>query len=282
MLPVLLDFGFIKIYTFGICAVLGFFWGLFLLWKLIGLTSYKEEDIFDGVFIGLIGGLIGARLVYVWLNFSRFGFNILKIILINGYPGLFLYAGLACGFLCFYLFIRSKKIPFIKVIDYAMPGLFLALVFMKCGAFLSGGESGSPTHFFLKAFSVGQKEPRHITGVYEAIFFIVGAYIAHRILLLIRREKLPHGFGWYFFMSYFSLVYLLLDKIKADHIYLVGFSVNFGISLLLFIFFILYFLVFFHTILFKNIQLLFISLKKYVARIVKKITRRAEKKAHAR
>src|SRR3989344_1713551 len=269
MLPVLLDFGFIKLYTFGVFVVLGFFWGLFLLWKLIVLTSYKEEDIFDGVFVGLIGGLIGARLMYVWLNFSLFGFNILKIILVNGYPGFFLYAGLGSGFLCFFLFIRSKKIPFIKVIDYGMPGLFLALAFMKFGAFLSGSEIGSPTNFFLKMIYVGQKESRHLTGIYEGIFFIIGAYCVQRILFLVRREKLPHGFGWYFFISFFSLAYLLLDKIKAHPLYFVGFSVNFGISLLLVVFFFLYFLVFFHRIIFKNIQLLFISLEKYAAKIIK-------------
>ncbi len=282
MLPVLLDFGFVKIYTFGVFVVLGFFWSLFVLWKLIGLTGYKEEDIFDGVFIGLLGGLIGARFFYVWLNFSRFGFNLLKVILINGYPGLFLYAGLACGFLCFFLFIRLKKIPFLKAIDYGMPGLFLALAFMKFGAFLSGGEIGSPTNFFLKIIYSGHEEPRHLTGMYEAFFFIWGAYCAYKILLLVRREKLPHGFGWYFFMSYFSVVYLLLDKIKGNHLYLVGFSVNFALSLLIVIFFTLYFLVFFHTPIFKNIHLLFISIKKYATRIIKKITRQTQKKAHSR
>lgn len=282
MLPVLLHVGFIKIYTFGVFIVLGVFWGLFLLWKLIALTSYKEEDIFDGVFAGLLGGLIMARMLYIWVNFPRFGFNILKIILINGYPGLSLYAGLAGGFLCFFFFTRTKKISFMTVIDYGMPGLFLALSFAKVGGFLSGAEIGSPTHFFLKILSIGQRDFRHLTALYEGIFFILAAFIAYRILLLIRREKLPHGFGWYFFIAYFSLVYLLLDKIKANHLYLFGFSINFALSLLLVIFFTLYFLIFFHAVIFRKMQLLFISIKKYAAGIVKKIARPTEKKTHSR
>ena len=72
MLPVLLNFAFIKIYTAGVFLVLAFFWGLFFLWKNIKLTSFKEEDLFDGVFVGLLGGLFFARIFYIILNFGDF------------------------------------------------------------------------------------------------------------------------------------------------------------------------------------------------------------------
>jgi len=65
MLPVLLDLPFIKIYTFGVFLVLAFFWSAFLLWKNFLLTSYKEEEIFDQLFLGLVGGLLVSRIVYV-------------------------------------------------------------------------------------------------------------------------------------------------------------------------------------------------------------------------
>ena len=75
MLPVLLDLKFVKIYTFGIFLVLAFFWGTFLLWRSLRLSSYREEDAFDGLFLALAGGLFVSRLVYVILNFQKFGFN---------------------------------------------------------------------------------------------------------------------------------------------------------------------------------------------------------------
>ena len=88
MLPVLLDLKFIKIYVFGVFLVLAFFWGSFILWKNIRLTSQKEDEIFDALFFSLSGGLFFSRLFYVILNFDKFGFDFLKFILINGYPGL--------------------------------------------------------------------------------------------------------------------------------------------------------------------------------------------------
>jgi prolipoprotein diacylglyceryltransferase len=65
MLPILLDLKIFKIYTFGVFLVLAFFWGSFLIWKLIRLTSMKEEEVFDGLFWGLFGGLFLSRLFYV-------------------------------------------------------------------------------------------------------------------------------------------------------------------------------------------------------------------------
>ena len=94
MIPVLIHFGILKIYTLGVFLVLGFLAGAFVLWKNIKLTSYKEEEIFDSLFIGILGALLGGRLLYVILNFEKFGFDILRFILINGYPGLSMFGAL--------------------------------------------------------------------------------------------------------------------------------------------------------------------------------------------
>lgn len=253
MLPVLLDLKVIKIYTFGVFMVLGFFWGLFLVWKMIKLTAHKEEDIFDGIFIVLLGGLFTGRLLYVLLNFSRFGLNVLKFILVNGYPGFSLYGGLVGGFFFFFLFLRSKKIPFLTIIDYQMPGLFMALAFGKMGAFLSGD---------------GQAE------IYEGLLFLLGAYLAHKILLAVRRERVSSGFAWYFFGWYLATVYALLDNLKTDHLYFLRLNFNLTLSVFISTLFSLYFIIFFRKEWF--------AISKYVISTVKITTRRLKKNAHQR
>jgi len=110
MLPVLVDLKFIKIYTFGVFLVLAFFWGSFVLWKNIRLTPQKEEEIFDGLFLSLAGSLFFSRIIYVILNFEKFGFSILKFILINGYPGLSLYGALFGGFFTLFLYLLVKRL----------------------------------------------------------------------------------------------------------------------------------------------------------------------------
>jgi phosphatidylglycerol:prolipoprotein diacylglycerol transferase len=235
MLPVLLDLKFVKIYTFGVFLVLALIWSMFLLWRNVKVTSFKEEDIFDLFFTSILGSLFFARLLYVIAHFSRFKLNLLKFILINGYPGLSLYGGLIGGFITFFLFLHAKKIAFKDLIDYFIPSLFIALAIGKIGSFISGVDVGTKTKLPLSVWYAGYSGNRHITALYESILFFLGTYIAYRIILSIRRTKLPAGFGFTFFIFYFSLVNLFLDKFKENHLYFAGFNINLSLSLVTFI-----------------------------------------------
>ncbi len=245
MLPVLLDLKVIKIYTFGIFLVLAFFWGCFLLWRNIRLTSHKEEDIFDGLFITLAGGLFTGRLFYVLLNFKDFGPDLLKFILINGYPGISLFGALVGACTVLYLFFLAKKIKFHETIDYFISPLFIALAFGKLGEFFSGGEVGSRTKFFLSIKYIGFEGSRHLTALYEGILFFLAAYFAQKILFQIRREKYSHGFLFYFFWWYLGIVYFVFDKLKINHLYFFGQSFNGRAALLILLTTTLYFLYYF-------------------------------------
>lgn len=247
MLPVLLDLKFIKIYTSGVFLMLGFLWGCFILWKNIRLTSYKEEDIFDGLFLSLGGGLFAGRLVFVLLNFEKFGFSFIKFILINGYPGFSIWGVLIGALLTLYVFFSAKKNNFLEVVDYFMSPLFIALIFGKLGSFFSGAEVGEKTNFFLRTKYFGAEGFRHLTPFYEALFFIVAALIAQKILLEIRKEKFFHGFLFYFSLWYMSLVYFIFDKIKANHLYFLGYSFSKVVSTTLLLTTSIYFVYYFRS-----------------------------------
>ena len=233
MLPVLLNLGFIKIYTFGVFLVLGFFWAIFLLWKNIRLTSFKEEDVFDGLFLSMFGALFFGRLVYIILNFKDFGFNILKFVLINGYPGLSLYGAIFGGLFVLYLFTNSRKINFSELIDYLITPIFITLVFGKIGAFFSGTEIGTKTNFLLKTKYVGFDGYRHLVGLYEGLMLIIGILIAYRILFEIRKERYYKGFLLKFFLWFLALTTILFDNIKDNRLYYGGLSLDFLISLII-------------------------------------------------
>lgn len=233
MLPVLFSVGNINVYTQGLFLVLAFFWGLFLIWNAIRLTSYKEEVIFDGVFFSIIGAFFFGRIFYVMANFSKFGFSILKFILVNGYPGFSIYGALFGGLLFFFLFSLIKKLNFLEVVDYFIPGIFVALGFGKLGAFFSGSEIGTKTDFFLKVHYLGYKEARHLVGLYEALLFFLASYLSFKILFAVRRENLSQGAGLIFFLWFFSGVYFLMDPLKQNKFYFWGFNFNKWFSLFL-------------------------------------------------
>lgn len=226
MFPILFNFGIIKIYTVGVFLVLSFLTGSFLLWKNIKLTSYKEEEIFDGLFFSILGALLGARIVYATLHFQDIGFNILRFILINGYPGLSLFGALIGAFLTLFLYTRVQKISILDLIEYIISPLFLALTIGKVGSFLSGSDIGTQTNLFLNVRYMGVEGTRHIVALYEALLFLIGFIITYRLLFIVRRDRAKHGTSLFFFMTWFGLVELILDNLKQNHLYLAGLSFN--------------------------------------------------------
>lgn len=283
MIPVLLDLKFLKIYTFGIFLVLAFFWSAYLLWKNIRLTSYKEDMIFDGVFTSLASALFLGRLIYVIVHFDQFGFNILKFILINGYPGFSLYGCIVGGFFGLLLFLLSKKIKFFESIDYFTAPVLLALGIAKLGAFFSGVEMGAKTKFLLALKYAGQDGFRHLTAFYEGVLFMIGAFVAYKLMFEVRRQKYSKGFTFYFFWWYLALVYFLFDPLKSTHIaFLTPHSLNLTISFTILLTFSFYFLYYFRNLISQRIGVIKNLFVRYGQTTFGKLHQAAGKKAKRR
>ncbi|MFW5703479.1 MAG: prolipoprotein diacylglyceryl transferase [Patescibacteria group bacterium] len=247
MLPILLEIGFIKVYTFGIFLVLAFFWGCFFLWKNIRLTSYKEEEVFDGLFFALIiGGFIG-RLTHVVLNFSDFGLSPIRFILINGYPGFSLLGFLLGILLGFAMFVNTRKIRFQNLIDYVVPPLFLAVAIGKLGSFFSGVEIGTETTLPVAIQYANYDGMRHLTPLYESIIYFLGSYLSFKLLFSVRRDILDNGFLLSFFIWFTSAVVFAFDWIREDKMLMYGYSVYGILAMFLLLTFSLYFIYYFRT-----------------------------------
>src|SRR3989344_3341713 len=261
MLPVLLNLGFFKIYTFGVFAAIALVWGLFVLWKHIKLTSYKEEDIFDCAFISIAIGLIVSRLVFVALSFNTFGFNVLKIILVNGYPGMSLLGFLIGLFVSLYFCFRKLGIETKQAIDYIVTPLLIALSFGKLGSFLSGADVGTKTTFPLSVHFVGYGSIRHVVSFYEAVLFLIGAVIARRVLFAIRQGRLPNSANFFWFLFVFGGVSDLLDKIKQNRLYLGSFSLNLVVGMIFCIVGVAYFIIINRQQIINKMGLLFVKVR---------------------
>lgn len=247
MLPVLLDLKIIKIYTFGVFLVLAFFWSTFLMWRNIRLSSHKEEVVFDGIFISIGGAVFFARLLYVILHFDKFGFNIARFILINGYPGASLYGALAGGAILFYLYCLYHKVSFFEIIDYVISPVLLSIAIGKLGSFFSGVEVGVKTKFPIAVKYAGFDGLRHPVALYESILFFIGAYIAYKIMFSVRRETFQKGFSMFFFCWYFSAGLFLLSRLKVVQPSIVNFDFNMIAALAILVTSSLYFVYYFRS-----------------------------------
>ena len=95
----------------------------------------------------IIGGVIGARILYVLQNWSDFRIRPEEIIRID-HGGLVFYGGFFGAVLAVGLYCRWKKLPVDEVADLAAPVLPLAHAVGRIGCFLNGCCFGKPfSHF---------------------------------------------------------------------------------------------------------------------------------------
>jgi len=188
MRPVLFFLGPIHLYAFGAMILLGVFVSLFLMERRAKRDGFpKPGDVFDLVFVTVLAGLAGARLLYVWQNFGWYRQRPLHAFALwEG--GLIFYGGLVTAFLAFYLAARVKKIPFVKGLDFILPYAALTHAFGRIGCFLNGCCYGKacdlPWAVHFPEFPEGVRV--HPTQLYEALFlfgiflFLNARYPVHK------------------------------------------------------------------------------------------------------
>jgi phosphatidylglycerol:prolipoprotein diacylglycerol transferase len=250
MLPILLQFSFVKIYTFGVFLVLALFWGSFFLWKNIRLTAYKEDTVFDGLFFAMAGGALIGRIAYVTFHFQDFGFNLLKFILFNGYPGFSFWGFIVGFFLTLSLFAQSQRIRFVELVDYFVPPFFLAMAIGKVGAFFSGAEFGAATSFPLAITYANYDGMRHLTPLYEGVLLFLGVFLSFRMLFAVRREHLSRGFLFLFFLWFYSAVYVAFDPLRGERTMINNYSAYGVLSLVVLLTLTVYFIYYFRAAIF--------------------------------
>lgn len=153
MIPKLFQLGPIPIYSYGLMLGISFIVASYLLSKEFKRKKLPENAAVNITFIALIGGVIGAKLLYIieeWKSISMLPSG--KLFSSEGLfspAGLTWYGGLILATFLIYLYTRSKKIPFLKVCDTAAPGLAIGYGIARIGCHLSGdGDYGMPVSEF--------------------------------------------------------------------------------------------------------------------------------------
>ncbi|TSC64167.1 MAG: phosphatidylglycerol:prolipoprotein diacylglycerol transferase [Microgenomates group bacterium Gr01-1014_93] len=133
MLPVLFSIGPIPVSSFGLFLSLGFIYGSFLVWRLARAWELNEEKVLDLIILTFFGGLLGARIFFVTLNFDFFKEDLFKILLITKYPGINFWGGFLGGWLTLFIFAKRLKFNFLQVADIAAIGFTGALILGDIG-----------------------------------------------------------------------------------------------------------------------------------------------------
>jgi phosphatidylglycerol---prolipoprotein diacylglyceryl transferase len=150
MLPELFHIGPIPIKPYGLLLALSFLMGVWYVQRVITRDKKPFDPYLSIASYMILGGIVGARLLYVLLHLEEFSGNWLATInpISNGQfgiAGLNLYGGVLLAILFTVLYCRAKKLALLEVFDYFSPTLGIGLAITRIGCFLNGCCFGKPT-----------------------------------------------------------------------------------------------------------------------------------------
>lgn len=176
--PVLLHLGPLQIRWYGLMYLVGYFVGYLILMRRYkrGLNILNSEGNQALITYIMIGMIIGARLVYVFVYNPMYYMNHLSEIPAVWQGGLSFHGALLGYVVAVLLFCRKYKIQFFHIMDNIVFGASMGIFFGRLGNFINGELYGRITDVpWGVIFPDGGPLPRHPSQLYQALaegFFV--------------------------------------------------------------------------------------------------------------
>jgi phosphatidylglycerol:prolipoprotein diacylglycerol transferase len=211
MYPVLFRIGGFEITSFGVLVAVGALVGLWILGRELA-RSGLPMDALDAAIAGVLGGLAGAKLLWVAEHFGEE--PIFDLLLSRG--GMSWFGGLAGGVLAGLAVMQWKRLPKMAVFAAATPALAIGHAIGRIGCFLVGDDYGRPSNLpWAIAFPQGLPPttvPVHPTQLYEAAALVPLALLLFRW----RRERRADAFvlGGYLMLA--GAIRFLIEFLRVN------------------------------------------------------------------
>jgi len=217
MHPVLLEFGFIKIFTYGLLVASGFFAGILLASRLGKREGLDPEKVIDLSFYILVASLIGARLLYIAVEYKYFLGQPLEIFKFwKG--GLVFYGGLIAAVGAAFFYMRRHRLPMWKVADIIAPSLAIGQAIGRWGCYFAGCCYGVKTDVPWGITFTDPKSlaplgiPLHPTQIYLSINALV---IFAVLMWLLKRKSFDGQVIWTYGILY-SIGRFIIEYFRGD------------------------------------------------------------------
>lgn len=214
MHPIITKIGPFYVYSYGLMVAIGFAVVTLLAYRHADDFGINKEKIIDLGIVMLIGGIVGARIVYIALNFQYYIKNPLEIInLTKG--GLVWYGAFISGMVAAAWFVRKSRISFWTAADLFAPYIALAQAFGRIGCFLNGCCYGSaaPSGFVLDVVFPGESVLRYPTQIFSAIALLL-------IFVILRIWQKKRHFTGEIFLAYgllYSMKRFSIEFFRGDY-----------------------------------------------------------------
>ena len=136
-------FGF-SIAFYGIIIGIGMLLGITLAARDAERRGIGEDTIYDFALLGIVFGVIGARLYYVFFQWGNYRGNLFEILNLRA-GGLAIYGGVIGGILSLMVYCKRKKQNFLNLADSLILGVLVGQILGRWGNFFNAEAFGRYT-----------------------------------------------------------------------------------------------------------------------------------------
>jgi len=227
--PVIFDEWGIEVTWHGLFTALGVIVGVVVATAFARRAGYQEDTIYNVALCLVIGGIIGARALYVIENFGDFDDDPVDIIRVNT-GGISIYGALIGGTIGAWLYAYFRKVPNIpRGADIAVLGGILGMAVGRIGDMINGEHFATDTDLpwgvvYTHSASPSQFHPdgpgvvQHPAVAYE----MIGDLVIFGILLVIFVRVNRAGVTFFAWMFLYGLLRTLVSFLRLDDIVFVG------------------------------------------------------------
>ncbi len=167
------------------------------------------DTFLDMIFWVVLGGILGARIFFVILNFPYFLDNPVEILMVH-HGGLAWQGSLIAGTIVGIIFVRMKKWDPVRVLDLSAPYLALGQSIGRVGCFLNGCCYG-------KEASWGIYFPVHDARLHPTqLYSTIGLFFVFLFLRAYRAKARP-GDVFVLYLVLASVLRFIVEFFRADH-----------------------------------------------------------------
>ncbi|HEY4000925.1 MAG TPA: prolipoprotein diacylglyceryl transferase [Candidatus Xenobia bacterium] len=202
----------ITVTSFGFMVGIGILVGAWFNLRRRDLAGLDSSAVQDALVWAILGGLLGARLLFVALNVPYFTANPGELLNTRG-GGISWYGALAGGVGGLWLFARRRGLSLALILDVFAPGILAAHAIGRIGCLLNGCCWGRPSELPWAVRLVDAEPPvneclRHPVQIYESLMDCVALAL---FFYLERRYKLTHGRAFLVFLVLYGTVRFLAE-----------------------------------------------------------------------
>ena len=205
----------IDIYWYALIIIGGILLGAHFAQKEFSRRGFKDDFIYDVLFVILPFGIIGARVWYVIFEWDYYGSNPLQILNFRA-GGLAIQGGIIFGLIALYFYSRYKNLPLIDLTDVIVASLALGQGIGRWGNFANSEAHGGVTDLPWGIIIDGQKV--HPTFLYESI----GDILIFLFLIYFRKKNPAKGKQTAIYFIAYGILRFFVEGLRTDSLYFMG------------------------------------------------------------